>query len=93
MTATQEGLPGDGHFLIQPASYLQYGQAAYPANLSFGQGVSPKGRLLLSTQSADAEGKRTEVPTFPTSVPNSCNLGLVLILFPNLSLKFRLPPD
>ena len=26
----------DCHLLIQPASYLQHGQAAYPANLSFG---------------------------------------------------------
>ena len=28
-------LQSDGHFLIQPASYLQCGRAAHPANLSF----------------------------------------------------------
>ena len=28
-------LQSDGHFLIQPASYLQCGRATHPANLSF----------------------------------------------------------
>ena len=28
-------LQSDGHFLIQPVSHLQHGQAAYPANSTF----------------------------------------------------------
>ena len=36
MTATEDYSNVTAMFLIQPASYLQYGQAAYPANLSFG---------------------------------------------------------
>ena len=35
MTATEDCSNVTAIFLIQPVSYLQYGQAAYPANSSF----------------------------------------------------------
>ena len=45
--------------LIQPASYLQHGQAAYPANLSLGGETheEPSTKTLL----ADAVDERTQV--------------------------------
>ena len=58
MTATEDSSKVTAILLIQPASYLQCGLAAYPAKLSFRPGVSPEGRLLLSTQQADAEGEK-----------------------------------
>lgn len=36
MTATEDCSNVTAIILIQPASYLQHGQAAYPANLSLG---------------------------------------------------------
>ena len=36
MTATEDCSNVTAIILIQPVSYLQYGQAAYPANLSLG---------------------------------------------------------
>lgn len=36
MTATEEDSNVTAIILIQPASYLQHGQAAYPANSSLG---------------------------------------------------------
>ena len=46
-------LQSDGHFLIQPVCYLQYGRAAHPAEFEFRTGSLAR-RLRLSTQLADA---------------------------------------
>ena len=92
MTATGDCSKVTAIILIQPTIYLQFGRAAHHAKLSFGPKAS-HGDFHFLINPPMLKGKRTEVSTFPTSVPNSCNLDLALNLFPNLSLKFRLPPD
>ena len=59
--------------LIQPASYLQYGRAAYPANLSLGSGDS-QGDFDFHPISRCRFSFGPKLPTVSTSVPNSCNL-------------------
>ena len=66
MTATEDYSNVTGIILIQPVSYLQCGQAAYPANLSLGGETheEPSTDTLLAAVVKDKE--------LSITLPNIC---------------------
>ena len=75
MTATRDCSNGTAILLIQPASNLEYGRAAYPANLSFLFGRPAMGTYVpydLIAGVVKVLGRNS--PPLQTSVRNSCNL-------------------
>ena len=74
MTATGDCSKVTAIILIQPVSYLQYRQAAHPANLSFWSSDQQVTLRSVRSISRCRFSFGPKLTTFPTSVPNSCNL-------------------